>query len=65
MATGVVLIADHKKNLVYEEANLARRMTLVNMASDFFPLVKGSNTISYTATTNAMSIRMFYTERYL
>mgnify|MGYP003575049853 CR=1 FL=1 len=60
------LIVDCNLNRVYDETGGTRRDNLLDLTSDYFPLVKGDNSILFEAnvTPNNVSARVIYTERY-
>lgn len=64
-----IVIVDTALNRVYDESNGTRRDNILDLSSDYFPLVKGNNTLlmetNVTPVTSApMSARLIYTERY-
>jgi predicted phage tail component-like protein len=64
-----VVIVDTALNKVYDDANGTRRDNILDLSSDYFPLVKGNNTLLMEtnvspATSAPMSARLIFTERY-
>lgn len=58
-------IFDCEKNIFYRESDGLRMMTAVDLASDFFSLETGINTIVITNPTSGVSMRAYYRDRYL
>jgi predicted phage tail component-like protein len=60
------IIVDCNLNRIYDEANGTRRDYILDLTSDYFPLVKGNNNLIFEAnvTPNNVSARVIYTERY-
>jgi predicted phage tail component-like protein len=63
------VIVDTALNKVYDDSNGTRRDSILDLSSDYFPLVKGDNTLIMEtnvipATSSPMSARLIYTERY-
>lgn len=64
-----VVIVDTALNKVYDDSNGTRRDNIFDLSSDYFPLVKGNNTLLMETnisppTSAPMSARLIYTERY-
>jgi predicted phage tail component-like protein len=64
-----VVIVDSALNKVYDDAGGTRRDSILDLSSDYFPLVKGDNTLLMETnispnTSSPMSARLIYTERY-
>jgi predicted phage tail component-like protein len=61
-----ILIVDCALNKVYDEVGGTRRDNLLDLTSDYFPLVSGNNTFLFEANVspNNVSARIIYTERY-
>jgi predicted phage tail component-like protein len=64
-----VVMVDCALNRVYDETGGTRRDNILDLSSDYFPLVKGNNTILMETnvlpiTSAPISARLLYTERY-